>query len=60
LNANFQFSQKTHFKSPRSGADHLFTNIESYFNHVFRQNSKLWPCQTEPSKWICKQILQKS
>jgi len=34
------------------GADHLFTNIESYFNHVFRQNSELWLCQTEPSNWI--------
>jgi len=42
LSINFQFLQKTHFKSPRSGADHLFTNIESYlsyFNHVLRQNS---------------------
>jgi len=26
--------QKTHFKSPRSGADHLLTNIESYFNQM--------------------------
>jgi len=30
LSVNFQFLQKTHFSSPRSGADHLFTNIESY------------------------------
>jgi len=32
-----------HFKSPRSGADHLFTNTESYFNHyhVLRQNFEL-------------------
>jgi len=29
LNANFQFSQKTHLKSPWSGADYLFTNIKS-------------------------------
>jgi len=41
VTASFQFLQKTHFKSPRSGADHLFTNIESYFNHVFRSNSEL-------------------
>jgi len=41
LNINFQFSQKTHFKYPKSEADHLFTNIESNFNHVFRQNSEL-------------------
>jgi len=41
VSANFQFLQKTHFKSPRSGADHLLTNIESYFNHVLIQNSEL-------------------
>jgi len=29
VSVNFQFLQKTHFKSPRSAADHLFTNIES-------------------------------
>jgi len=23
-----QFLQKTHFKSPRTGGDHLFTNID--------------------------------
>jgi len=34
VSVNFQFLQKTHFKSPRSGADHLFTNIESYSNYV--------------------------
>jgi len=27
VSVNFQFLQKTHFKSPRSGADHLFTNV---------------------------------
>jgi len=36
VSVNFQFLQKTYFKSPRSAADHLFTNIESYFNHVLR------------------------
>jgi len=36
VSVDFQFLQKTHFKSPRSGADHLFTNIELYFHHVFR------------------------
>jgi len=34
VGVNFQFLQKSHFKPPRSGADHLFTNIASYFNHV--------------------------
>jgi len=36
VSVNFQFLQKTNFQSPRSGVDHLFTNIESYFNHVLR------------------------
>jgi len=29
VSVNIQFLQKTHFKSPRSGADRLITNIES-------------------------------
>jgi len=33
VSVNLHFLQKTHFKSPRTGADRLFTNIESYFNH---------------------------
>jgi len=33
VSVNLQFLQKIHFKSPTTGADHLFTNIESYFNH---------------------------
>jgi len=41
MSVNFQFLQKTHFKSSISGADHLFTNVESYFNHVLRQDSEL-------------------
>jgi len=28
VSVNFQFLQKTHFKYPMSGDDHLFTNIE--------------------------------
>jgi len=32
VNVNFQFLQKTHFKSPRSRTDRLF--IESYFNRI--------------------------
>jgi len=37
VSVNFQFFlQKTHYKSPRSGADDLFTNIELHFNHVLR------------------------
>jgi len=32
VSVNLQFLQKTRFKSPRTRADHLFTNIESYFN----------------------------
>jgi len=31
---------KTHFKSPRTGADHLFTNIESYFNLIIMCSDK--------------------
>jgi len=34
LSVNFQFLQNTHVKSARSGADQLFTNVESYINHV--------------------------
>jgi len=30
LNAKFQFSQKTNFKCPWSGAAHVFTNNDSY------------------------------
>jgi len=41
VTASFQFLQKTPVKSPRPGADHLFTNIESYFNQVLRSNSEL-------------------
>jgi len=44
LSVNFQFIQKTHFKSPRSAADHLL--LESYFHHVLRQNSEPLLCQT--------------
>jgi len=36
--------QQTHFESPRSGADHLLTNIESYFSHALRQSSELRLC----------------
>jgi len=36
MTVNFQFLQRTHFKSPRSWADHPFTSIESNFNHVPR------------------------
>jgi len=36
VSANFQFLQKTQFKSSWSGADYLLANIESYFNHVLR------------------------
>jgi len=36
VSVNFQFLQKNHSQPPKSGADHLFTNIESYFNHVLR------------------------
>jgi len=39
-NNDFQFLQKTHIKSPRSGVDHLFTSIESYFNHVPRASDQ--------------------
>jgi len=38
LSVNFQFLQKSYFKSRRSAADHLCTNIESHFYHVLRQN----------------------
>jgi len=31
LSINFQFLHKTYFKSPTSGANHLLTNVESYF-----------------------------
>jgi len=37
VSVKFQFLQKTPFKAPRSGADHLFTNFESYFNHPCAQ-----------------------
>jgi len=33
VSVDLQFLQKIYFKSPRTGGDHLFTNIESYFNH---------------------------
>jgi len=36
MSVNFQFLQKTHFKSPRSGTHHLFANIKSNFNNVLR------------------------
>jgi len=29
VSVNFQFLQKSYFEFPSSGADHLFTNIES-------------------------------
>jgi len=29
VSVKFQFLQKNHFNYPKSGADHLFTNIES-------------------------------
>jgi len=60
VGVNFQFLQTTHFKSPRSGANQLFTNIKSYFNHVLRWSSELWLCQTEPLTRMCKQIVQKN
>jgi len=41
LSVNFQYLQNTHFNTPGSGADQMFTNIESYFNHVLRQNFEL-------------------
>jgi len=46
LRVNFQFLQKTRFKSPRSGADYLYTNIETMCS--------------DKTPWMCKQILQKN
>jgi len=44
VSVNFQFLQKTRFKSLRSGADHLFTNIESYFNHMCSDKTLKYNC----------------
>jgi len=48
LRVNFQFLQKTPFKSPRSGADYLYTNIETMCSE------KLNECASKSSKKINK------
>jgi len=44
VSVNFQFLQKTHFKSLRSGADHLFANIESYLSHMCSDKTLNYNC----------------